>query len=127
MTNFKFFDKFPHEQNFNSKLIVIPKGIKNRFDLIQFFMDKLDFPDYSNTNWDSFYENFTNLDWIENFNIQIIHEEIPPLDEKDRKIYLKLLEKGATYWTHDKSHNVEILFPINLKVELEKGNESKNP
>ncbi|MGE4573532.1 MULTISPECIES: barstar family protein [Parachlamydia] len=116
----QFFEKNPEVENPDTKTVVVPVGIKSKVDLIQLFIDKWDFPDYSNTNWDSFYANLTDLEWIKEANVRIIHLDVPLSEGKDRDVYFKILKNIMTYWFNDQSHHLEISFPLASKKELEK-------
>ena len=100
--------------------IQIPTGIFKKSEILSVYFEKLSFPSYFGFNWDALYDCLNDLSWIVEYNIIIVHEDLPFLtDEKEREIYLKLLLDIIANWDVDSTHKLKIYFPEQYKNKIE--------
>ncbi len=76
----------------NSKNMRISSKIDSKHLVFDLYCNSLNFPDYFGFNWDALYDCLTDLDWIEEYEINLIHEDIPLHQEKIQcNTYISLL------------------------------------
>lgn len=74
-----------------TRTVSVPKGIDSKEQLFVFWLEELQFPDYFSFNWDSFDEILSDLSWLPEERVKVVHADIPSLSKEDQKIYLELL------------------------------------
>ena len=102
------------------KIVLITTNVNKKKDLLDIFFREFNFPSYFGYNWDSLYDCLSDLNWITNKTIHIIHEDIPLINiETDKLKYINLLFDLANYWAiHSDVHNFLIGFPEKFKHEI---------
>lgn len=78
--------------------VLIDSSIKNKESLIQRISDCLRIP-YPNENWNGLIDDFSDLSWLPQTIIRIIHIDLPSLPEKDLKDYLFVLYHAQGVWS----------------------------
>lgn len=113
----------------DSFVVVFDKNINSKDELLRTFKDDLKFPYFGN-NWDALLDCLRNLDWINNNDIVIYHEEIPNLNEKDLDTYIEILCYAVSAWREDSSKSFSIYFNnndiFNVKVLVERSLKSEH-
>lgn len=66
---------------------------------------------YFGENWDAFNDCLLDLDWIAERDIHIVHHGLPSLSQKDRVIYLDILQKAVAIWADDSTAKLQRGFP----------------
>ena len=97
----------------NAYFVIITNDNFSEEDLLNEYYIKLKFPPYFGFNWDAFNDCLRYLENIEQKNVIIYHPQLPQLNEKDLKIYLKILRDAVRLWKKYEEHNFEVYF--NLK------------
>jgi RNAse (barnase) inhibitor barstar len=117
MENFKFIDNTDY--NYSSTLFVANiRTTIGKSHLLKTLSEELDFPDYFGCNWDALWDCITDLEWISQKYIILVHNNLPSLSNHDLKIYLEILDKTVVYWNDYESHSLEVVFPTRVKNEL---------
>src|SRR5690606_795292 len=65
--------------------------ISTRAQLFERYALGLSFPDYFGKNWDALDECLRDFHWESQKRVVILHEELPRLPEKERRVYLAIL------------------------------------
>lgn len=117
MGNFKFIDS--PNYNYSATLFVANiRTIIGKSYLLKILSEELDFPDYFGHNWDALWDCITDLEWIDQKNIILVHNSLPSLNNHGLKIYLKILDDAIIYWNATENHTLEVVFPARVKEEL---------
>ncbi len=81
-------------------------------------------PDYFGFNWDALDECLRDLQWIEQREIVLVHDDMPKLSEKELKTYLDILVYAIEDWQNFRDqqdwqnwieHKLEVVFPESAK------------
>ena len=120
MKDFIYFkNKNKPSRTLNERFIVIPKNIDNKAELFDFFSKKFEFPFYFGENWDALYDCLTDLSWINEKKITIVHEDIPMKSTEEKKKYIELLLDVLNEFSKNKTLVIAIKFPESCKKEIE--------
>ena len=91
--------------------IIAPADLNASHDVFAFYSKALAFPDYFGWNWDAFDECITDLSWLDDTTMDIIHDDIPlGLDLHSRVIFLRILHETKYY------SNVNGKFRVHFKM-----------
>ena len=97
----------------------VPKGICNQQELFSAFAVGLNAPGrYFGYNWDAFNDCLAMLDWIDSYNVFILHDELPRLSEKELGIYLDILNGASLEWKSTKIHQLNEIYPDMVRHEI---------
>ncbi len=96
--------------NYTNSYIVHISNIKDKNELIKELSEQLKFPDYFGYNWDALYECLTDLSWIQERHIVIVHDFKLNIDIESLNTYLYLLYDANNKWKEKDEHTLEILF-----------------
>ncbi len=66
---------------------------------------------YFGKNWNAFLDCLAGLDWIETFDVFIVHSKLPQLSDSDMAIYIDVLRDAAETWADEKTQELHRLFP----------------
>ena len=110
MNVFKYYSTDFFVPTLNSIEIHISSNIKSKEDLLDYFSEKLKFPDYFGKNWDALYDCLVDLSWIKEKKIIILHDEINFIETNDLTIYLKILCDVINKWSDSEEHTFEAFF-----------------
>ncbi|MBO6858022.1 barstar family protein [Roseibium sp.] len=66
---------------------------------------------YFGENWDAFSDCLLELDWIDSFEVFLIHRELPHLSQEETAIYLDILQHAMTTWSDKKTDELSHLYP----------------
>lgn len=90
----------------------VPKRIRNKSEVFSAFASGLSAPNnYFGENWDAFSDCLLDLDWIKEFHVFVIHQELPHLPHKQLVIYLDILEHAVKVWADEKTDRLQRLYP----------------
>ena len=91
-------------------IVIVPKNITTKLELLNSIGSQLRFPANFGRNWDAFDESIDDLEWVEEKNILIIHEEFPKIPAKDFNIYFEILRDASDFWRKDGRKTFAVLF-----------------
>jgi hypothetical protein len=90
----------------------LPKGSSCKADIFRAYGDVFLAPNgYFGENWDAFSDCLLDLDWIEAFDVFVIHQELPRLPHDEIAIYLDILRHVAETWADKKTAELSRLYP----------------
>jgi RNAse (barnase) inhibitor barstar len=108
------------DPDFRKDLIVpIPRDISRREDLFEVLSRELKLPAYWGRNWDALNDVLTDLSWIEQRRIVLLHEDLPNLGASATPIYLDILCSAIDDWKGDAHHEIVVVFPSDLRRKIE--------
>ncbi|MDR1763281.1 MAG: barstar family protein [Dysgonamonadaceae bacterium] len=117
--NFYFINDVKEIGNINSYFVEIIGNNLSKEDLMNNYYTKFKFP-YFGFNWDALWDCLCDLDWIGLKDIIIYHEVLPKLEDKDFKIYFKILRDAIGNWNIWNEHNFKVYFNLKNYEETEK-------
>ena len=93
-----------------SLVVRIPKTCKTKTSLLEWLKIGLRFPSDYGTNWDAFNEAINDLSWVPERTIVLIHEQFPPLPDKDLADYIEILRGAVEDWNVDGTKKLIVIF-----------------
>lgn len=112
----------------------IPAGIRSKAELLSILAIAGHFPDYFGENWDALEECLSDLSWISNKRIVVVHEDLCLIDgSAECRTYLEVLSAALTDWAsrvepdEAKSlnasscvpHELRVVFPVEVEMTIE--------
>ncbi len=79
------------------RVVILGDYIKQERMLIDTIENALESP-YDKDNWDGFLDAVTDLTWLEDRKLAIIHTSLPALSKKHLKIYVEIIDIANRYW-----------------------------
>lgn len=123
--------KFIYQKNVNNYLqgdkdvffaLMSPK-IKSEDKLFSELYTKLKFPDYFGFNWNAVSDCLRDLQWIKEYNVVILHADLPNLQDNELYLYLDILRYCMNDWEKYEGpyqkHNLDVIFPIVTKENID--------
>ena len=109
----------------------VPTGLETSDAVFEAYAKGFSAPgNYFGSNWDAFNDSFRYLEWINEYKIIIVHQQLPKLSDKLVKTYLEILVDACALWNNrGKSprvevfgtygpHHMRVLFPANCKSSV---------
>lgn len=95
-------------------------NVNNKDELFEQLSNKLKLPDYFGFNWDALYSCLTDLHWVKQQGVVLVHDSIPAFDEKNMASYIKTLNEAVKDWREGEEHFLEVVFPEQDKDLIQK-------
>lgn len=111
----------------------IPEGVRDKTELLRIWRVQCQFPGYAGENWDAFAECLTDLSWIKEEVVFVVHDDFPLKDDQgEQRIYIDVLNQAALDWQQapaerngDKTrHSLFFLFPVREKHKVRRALEA---
>lgn len=126
--NFIFFIDPPWDERKVFRTL-IPSSIKSEEMLHKYFASLFQIGGYYGHNWSAMDEVLSDLEWIKEYEIEIIHDGLLLLPEDKISMYLQILSESVDFWNgkgvnaeflsqRKFAHKLNIYFPESCKEEL---------
>ena len=109
MKGFKYINN-PSVYDQHSAFVAHISSVKDKEQLFSELSLKLNFPYYFGFNWDALYDCLRDLNWINQKEIVLVHDELPLLDNETLKNYINLLYMTVQDWQISEEHQFEVVF-----------------
>jgi hypothetical protein len=129
IARFLYLDDLGSVLNENDFVLDVPAGKETKVDLLKAIAKGGNFP-YLGMNWDALSDCLTDLSWISNIKIVIVHHDLPlastPLD---CLTYIDILRFAQIDWTNPPrkdlpsdyvAHELSIIFPTHVELLISK-------
>ncbi len=129
-SNFIFFTDPPWGDEVVYRTL-IPSSIKSTHVFFKYAASLLQIGGYFGFNWHALDEILRDFEWIKEYDIDIIHDGLPTLDDEgDLQLYLGMLSDAVDFWkgqgidgelaqTRKYQHKLNIYFPEECKNIIE--------
>lgn len=108
---FKYFNDETELKLLDGAIFWLPTGISSKSSLFTAYGSALRAPNgYFGTNWDAFSDCLLDLDWIDTFEVFLIHRELPHLSHEEIAIYLSILQHAMTTWADKKTDELSRIY-----------------
>jgi hypothetical protein len=112
MTPFVFEDEFTPMPD--ERVVMLPKGLNDKKALLDFLRESIPLPPYFGGNWDALEECLSELAWLPNEKLVLMHEEIPLHGSpRDLQTYLQILAATAR-----EEKRLRVIFPKRCQTEV---------
>lgn len=116
---FCFADESETHSARSGKYAVIPRGVDSKGTLMDVISVECDFPPYFGRNFDALLECLTDLSWIEQQPLTLIHKDcLSSLGGKDRRLYIEVLAEAVRVWERRGEQALKVLFPRACRAEV---------
>lgn len=78
-------------------ILLIDDTVCGKRNLIDYIEERLNSP-YSGDNWDGFRDALLDLSWMSDNSVEIRHDSLPFLNQRDLQIYLEILYETERSW-----------------------------
>jgi hypothetical protein len=84
----------------------------DKHQVIQAYAEGLNAPNlYFGENWDAFRDCLLDLDWVQHFNVFIIHDSLPKLKLTELAVYVDILRDCVEIWSSKRTDELVQRFP----------------
>ncbi|TXD37719.1 hypothetical protein FRC98_08510 [Lujinxingia vulgaris] len=100
------------------QVVRVPSGICSKEDLFQALYERMNFPGYFGFNWDALHDCLTDLGWIPEHRLSLIHDGFPELSPNERRLYLEVLADAVHLHTVEQRRILDVYFPEDSKKSI---------
>jgi hypothetical protein len=113
------------ENRIDGFIFIIPNGIMSKAELLNKYAEIM--PEYFGKNWDALDEMLHDLSWINQRLLIIIHTDLPQLEDRELRTYLKILAESVQLMNAGPrrdfilpygTHKLKIIFPVNTGLRI---------
>ncbi len=94
------------------------EAVKDKTDLLKQLQSGFDLPDYFGHNWDALEDCLTDLSWIAQKEVWLIHNAELALEDHELEAYLSILKDVGEHWQQNETHNFTVILPSSLEGKL---------
>ncbi|MCA8955252.1 MAG: barstar family protein [Planctomycetes bacterium] len=92
--------------------VVVPPGIGDKQDLLTVLAKRLQLPEHFGHNWDALADCLSDLSWLPEGNIYLIHEDLPLAGDRDAAAtYVDVLLDAQEDWQREGKARLTPVFP----------------
>lgn len=102
----------------DTMLVVIPKGIPSLNVLFDILKKSLSLPEYFGENLDALSDCLTDLHWVDQRCVLMVHEGQTFYDERLFGTYLSVLGECVEDWQRDPEPRLYVAFPLNMSDKI---------
>jgi RNAse (barnase) inhibitor barstar len=117
MQRINFLDK-PETYNPPEAFVAHLSEIKSKEELIEKLCLALHFPDYFGFNWDALSDCLTDLSWLIQKEVVLVHDDFPCLEEGSFNTYIQILIDAIVSWENDSKHSLQVVFPRSFENDI---------
>lgn len=114
-----FFDDYIKNNDKNT-FVANLSNADSETELLENLYTSLKFPNYFGLNWDALSDCITDLSWINERQIILIHSVNPGLNPAKFQIYISILKYAVERWQMHDDHKLMIFFPKESKEMVNK-------
>jgi hypothetical protein len=96
----------------------VPAGIRTARALLSTISEALKFPEYFGLNWNALSDSLRDLHWMHEREVVLAHDDLPPIEVEDQRIYLDVLAEAVESWKPQEEHRLRVVFPEASKDEV---------
>ncbi|MFW5659620.1 MAG: barstar family protein [Bacteroidota bacterium] len=93
-------------------------AVKDKTDLLKQLQSGFDLPDYFGHNWDALEDCLTDLNWVAEKEVWLIHNAQLALEDHELETYLSILKDVGKHWQQNEAHNFTVILPSSLEGKL---------
>ncbi|TGL23769.1 hypothetical protein EHQ47_04975 [Leptospira bourretii] len=90
---------------------IIHENITTTHELLSALYEVLNFPGYFSYNWNALEDCLSDLDWVTQKRVVIVHKSIPKIGNQDYQQYLDVLKTSIESWKPEEEHELLVYFP----------------
>ena len=101
------------------RVFPIPCGLGTKSELLAALAGALSLPDYFGANWDALADCLTDLGWVPQRRLLVIHGDLPLRRTADRAAYLEVLGEAVQSWANAPDHSLAVGFPHAARATID--------
>ena len=112
---------FSSEATRNGFIATLELPIYSQDDLYRELSAALHFPEYFGNNWNALLDCLSDLSWIAEYHVTLIHTACPKLPAADLVVYLEVMIDALNIWNdprHRERHALEVVFPAGTEQTI---------
>jgi len=118
---FQFADYLSESHGSGDFVLVLPRDIPSKAELLNHYAVGLNLPEWFGKNWDALHDCLRDLSWLNERTVVLIHEALPTLScEEEVQTYVTILQDVVLDWMKDESKVLVVVFPISDKADVER-------
>lgn len=96
----------------------VPAGIPSAKALFLALYEEMHLPGYFGSNWNALSDCMRDLHWIEQYNVVLLHADVPDLPSDELRTYLEVLAECVASWKPGEDHLLRVFFPSTARFRV---------